>query len=132
MLFGELGSLDKPSSKQRTLIGMATLQRFSRCFLHKNHFLAATTSLIKQTRCCEVVAGSTRHTLSVRRKIEETKEAALQGGGKKRIDKQHQKVSIYIGLQLCIFNFSPTDNPLRSKEISVQTAQIHMRLPNMK
>ena len=65
---------------------MASLQRLGRCFL------ASTTSFVKQSRCCAVVAGSTQHTLSVRKRIEKTREAALMGGGKKRIDKQHQKV----------------------------------------
>lgn len=38
-----------------------------------------------------MAAGSSQHTLSVKNKIEKTKEKALLGGGQKRIDKQHQK-----------------------------------------
>ena len=79
-----------------TLRKMAALQRITRCFVQKNLFLCTTKSLIKQTRCCTVVAGSTQHTLSVRKRIERTREAALLGGGLKRIDKQHKKVSTSI------------------------------------
>ena len=71
---------------------MASLQRFARCFTHKNLLQFTSNVLIKQSRCCAVVAGSTQHTLSVRKRIEKTREAALQGGGKKRIAKQHEKV----------------------------------------
>lgn len=39
-----------------------------------------------------MAAGSSQHTLSVKNKIEKTKEKALLGGGQNRIDKQHQKV----------------------------------------
>lgn len=39
-----------------------------------------------------VVAGSSQHTMSVKNRIEDTKQRALLGGGLKRIEKQHQKV----------------------------------------
>ncbi|KAK3095970.1 hypothetical protein FSP39_021495 [Pinctada imbricata] len=41
--------------------------------------------------CATMTAGSTEHTLSVKKRIADTKAAALQGGGKKRIQKQHAK-----------------------------------------
>nr|WDE40207.1 propionyl-CoA carboxylase beta chain [Tegillarca granosa] len=44
-----------------------------------------------QRAWCSVVAGSTEHTMHVRRRIESTKAAALLGGGVKRIEKQHKK-----------------------------------------
>lgn len=37
--------------------------------------------------------GSSQHTLSVKNKIDSTKEKALLGGGLKRIEKQHLKVT---------------------------------------
>ncbi len=33
------------------------------------------------------------HTLAVKKKIDSTRERAMLGGGQRRIDKQHQKVS---------------------------------------
>lgn len=37
---------------------------------------------------------SSQLTLTVRRKIEETRKRALEAGGQKRIDKQHEKVRV--------------------------------------
>lgn len=45
--------------------------------------------------CATMAAGSTEHTLSVKKRISDTKAAALQGGGPKRIQKQHDKVSSF-------------------------------------
>ena len=83
---------------------MAALQRFTRCFTHKNLLQLTCNTLIKQSRCCAVVAGSTQHTLSVRKRIEKTREAALLGGGKKRIDKQHEKVTAIQLRHASVFN----------------------------
>jgi len=49
-------------------------------------------AITSHARCMSVVAGSTQHTLSVKKRIDKTREASLLGGGQKRIDKQHQKV----------------------------------------
>ncbi|XP_064614857.1 propionyl-CoA carboxylase beta chain, mitochondrial-like [Liolophura sinensis] len=45
----------------------------------------------QQVRWCAVAAGSTEHTLSVQKRIEKTRAAAVLGGGQRRIDNQHKK-----------------------------------------
>lgn len=60
--------------------------------LLKKSALSPVIQWHNQRAWCSVVAGSTEHTMHVRRRIESTKKAALLGGGVKRIEKQHKKV----------------------------------------
>ncbi|XP_060606377.1 propionyl-CoA carboxylase beta chain, mitochondrial-like [Ruditapes philippinarum] len=70
---------------------MAGVARLTKAVLHKSRLLASSNVILKNARCCSVVAGSTQHTLSVKKRIDKTREASLLGGGEKRIAKQHQK-----------------------------------------
>lgn len=70
---------------------MASVGRFTARLLRNPAVLRAGRQW-QQTALCSVVAGSAQHTLSVRKRIESMKKAALLGGGQKRIDKQHEKV----------------------------------------
>lgn len=70
---------------------MASVGRFTARLLRNPAVLRAGRQW-QQTARCSVVAGSAQHTLSVRKRIEDMKKAALLGGGQKRIDKQHEKV----------------------------------------
>ena len=74
---------------------MAGVCRFARNLLVKNRAIALSSSIARHARCMSVVAGSTQHTMSVKKRIDRTRETALLGGGQKRIDKQHQKVHVY-------------------------------------
>ncbi|XP_046374559.1 propionyl-CoA carboxylase beta chain, mitochondrial-like [Haliotis cracherodii] len=65
---------------------MATFMRLSRSLLSRN-----VIPLRSQEKWCAVVAGSTEHTLGVKKRIETTRQRALLGGGQKRIDTQHKK-----------------------------------------
>lgn len=69
---------------------MASVVRFTARLLRNPAVLRAGRQW-QQTARCSVVAGSAQHTLSVRKRIEDMKKAALLGGGQKRIDKQHEK-----------------------------------------
>lgn len=70
---------------------MATVCRLT-ARLFRNSAVLRQSRQWQQTALCSVVAGSAQHTLSVRKRIENMKKAALIGGGQKRIDKQHAKV----------------------------------------
>ncbi|WAR28002.1 PCCB-like protein, partial [Mya arenaria] len=70
---------------------MAAACRFARNFLLKNSAFPKQSAIFRHARCMGVVAGSTQHTLSVKRRIDKARDASLLGGGQKRIDKQHQK-----------------------------------------
>ncbi|KAK3605575.1 hypothetical protein CHS0354_005880 [Potamilus streckersoni] len=70
---------------------MASMYRLLRCFSRDSRLTNTGRHLFLQTRCCAVSAGSTEHTLKVRKRIEETRERALLGGGPKRIESQHKK-----------------------------------------
>lgn len=70
---------------------MASMYRVLRCFSRDSRLTNTGRHLFLQTRCCAVSAGSTEHTLKVRKRIEETRERALLGGGPKRIESQHRK-----------------------------------------
>ena len=74
------------------LAKMAGTWRITRALFARKQLLSASNIISKNVRCCSVVAGSTQHTLSVKKRIDKTREAALLGGGQKRIDKQHKKV----------------------------------------
>ncbi|XP_041357462.1 propionyl-CoA carboxylase beta chain, mitochondrial-like [Gigantopelta aegis] len=69
---------------------MASLLRFSRGFL-RSPSLSQYIVGNHQRRWSVIVAGSTEHTMGVRKRIYEMREKALLGGGQKRIDKQHKK-----------------------------------------
>ncbi|ESO96016.1 hypothetical protein LOTGIDRAFT_116228 [Lottia gigantea] len=72
---------------------MASRLAFSRFLLqnvNKQHFKTLQTRNTL-ARSYAAVAGSTEHTLEVKRRIEDKRERALLGGGQKRIAKQHQK-----------------------------------------
>ena len=43
---------------------------------------------------------TSQHTLSVKKKIDETRDKAYQAGGQKRIEKQHEKVQIHLVTKL--------------------------------
>lgn len=84
------------------LTKMAGVCRFARNLLAKNNAFSLQFSIVKHARCSSVVAGSTQHTLSVKRRIDKTRESALLGGGQKRIEKQHQKVP---GVMVVLFTY---------------------------
>ncbi|KAL4219900.1 hypothetical protein ACF0H5_020312 [Mactra antiquata] len=65
--------------------------RLNRLFNQRNIFLNSQRLILNSVRPCSVVAGSTQHALSVKNRIDKTREASLLGGGAKRIAKQHQK-----------------------------------------
>lgn len=91
---------------------MAGVCRFARNLLVRNKAIALTNAISRHVRCMSVVAGSTQHTLSVKRRIDKTREAALLGGGQKRIDKQHQKVLIFtLEILTLIFNIACNSAP---------------------
>lgn len=69
---------------------MASLCRFPGSLLKNFASLSRHHEPLQRAWYC-MAAGSSQHTLSVKNKIEKTKEKALLGGGQKRIDKQHQK-----------------------------------------
>ncbi|KAL3846808.1 hypothetical protein ACJMK2_017764 [Sinanodonta woodiana] len=70
---------------------MASIYRLLRCVSRDSRLTNTGRCLFLQTRCAAVSVGSTEHTLKVRKRIEETRERALLGGGPKRIESQHRK-----------------------------------------
>ncbi|ELU15042.1 hypothetical protein CAPTEDRAFT_170203 [Capitella teleta] len=64
---------------------MARLVLRSGNLFAKNTFFSGLEGTLSKRWC------TAEHTLAVRKKIEETREKALQGGGQKRIDTQHKK-----------------------------------------
>lgn len=80
---------------------MASVGRLAARLLRNSAFLRSGRQW-QQTALNSVVAGSAQQTLSVRKRIEDMKNAALVGGGQKRIDKQHEKVNQgIIGMFCC-------------------------------
>ena len=72
---------------------MASVGRLAARVLRNSAFLRSGRQW-QQTALNSVVAGSAQQTLSVRKRIEDMKNAALVGGGQKRIAKQHEKVVV--------------------------------------
>ena len=71
---------------------MAGILRLGLKAFARNQPIRLQAFSIQQVECSSVVAGSTQHTLSVRKRIDKTREKNLLGGGQKRIEKQHAKV----------------------------------------
>ncbi|XP_060082662.1 propionyl-CoA carboxylase beta chain, mitochondrial-like [Ylistrum balloti] len=69
---------------------METLTKMSRCLLRQTAIYRQCRWFLQKSSY-SVVAGSAGHTLSVRKKVDDLREKALQGGGAKRIEKQHEK-----------------------------------------
>ena len=68
----------------------------------------ATQRLFQINTRTSAILYSTDHTSTVRKQIENTRKRALEAGGKKRVDKQHEKVGyvlifVLITLALKIF-----------------------------
>ncbi|KAH3804211.1 hypothetical protein DPMN_132493 [Dreissena polymorpha] len=76
--------------------------RIARNVLSRSNVFSLQNIVNKHARCCSVVAGSTQHALSVKRRIDKAREASLLGGGQKRIEKQHQKVYTLLHIELFV------------------------------